>query len=123
MPMILVVDDDPDVRRMVTRLLVLHDFGAVAAETTEEAVRALASGRIDAVLLDVVLGQENGWETVRRIRETSAVPVVMMSGATMDGDSHKDADVIGAQGVLQKPFESHELFDCLARVLGAPPAP
>ena len=117
MKTILVVDDETDLRRMICRMLTLHGFTAVGAETTAEALRALRSERVDAVMLDVVLGQENGWETLRLIREAGGVPFVMMSGATMDDDSQRDADVIGAQGTLQKPFESYELFDCLARVL------
>lgn len=122
MKLILVVDDDHDLRRMVTRLLTTRDIGSLAASDTQETLAALASGRVDAVLLDVVLGAENGWETLRRIREASAVPVVMMSGATMDEDTRKDALTLGAQAILAKPFESYELLNCLARLIGTPPA-
>lgn len=116
MKLILVVDDDEALRRMLTRQLAAEGLESVVAETTEEALKTLAGGRVDAVLLDVVLGQENGWESLRRIRELGAVPVAMMSGATMDGDSLRDARTIGAQAVLQKPFERHELLACLAEL-------
>lgn len=119
MKLILVVDDDEALRRMVARQLASEGLESVAAENTAEALQALAGGRVDAVLLDVVLGQENGWEALRRIREHGPVPVAMMSGATMDGDSLRDARTIGAQAVLQKPFERHELLACLAE-LGVP---
>lgn len=119
----MVVDDDHDLRRMVARLLAIHGISSVAAADTQEALAALASGRVDAVLLDVVLGAENGWETLRRIREAGAVPVVMMSGATMDEDTRKDALTMGAQAILAKPFESYELLNCLSRLIGTPPAP
>lgn len=122
MKLILVVDDDAGIRHMVTRLLAGHSIGAVTAASTEEALKTLALGRVDAVLLDVTLGKENGWETLRHIRETSEVPVVMMSGSSMDVDACKDAVAMGAQGVLQKPFESQQLLNCLARLFGAPPA-
>lgn len=121
MKLILVVDDDEALRRMLTRQLASEGLECVAAETTEEALKTLAGGRVDAVLLDVVLGQENGWESLRRIREQGAVPVAMMSGATMDGDSLRDARTIGAQAVLQKPFERHELLACLAELGVSPP--
>ncbi|MBI3299170.1 MAG: response regulator [Elusimicrobia bacterium] len=113
MKLILVVDDDEHLRRMVVRLLALHDIAAIAAANTDDVLKTLASGKVDAVLLDIVLGMENGWETMRLIREKSAVPVVMMSGAYMDEDARKDAAAIGAQAILQKPFESHELLACL----------
>lgn len=123
MKLILVVDDDHDLRRMVSRLLDTHGIGSVAAADTSEALASLGSGRVDAVLLDVVLGAENGWETLRRIREGRAVPVVMMSGATVDEDTRKDALAMGAQAILAKPFESYELLNCLARLIGTAPAP
>jgi two-component system response regulator MprA len=121
MKLVLVVDDDESLRRMVARLLAADGYESVAVETTEDALKTLAGGRVDAVLLDCVLGQENGWEALRRIRELCPVPVVMMSGATMDGDARADALTMGAQAVLQKPFERHELLACLA-ALDAPPA-
>lgn len=116
MQLILVIDDDEALRRLLTRQLASEGFETVAAENSQEALKALAGGRIDAVLLDVVLGRENGWEVLRRIREHGAVPVAMMSGATMDGDSLRDARTIGAQAILQKPFERHELLACLAEL-------
>lgn len=122
MKFVLVVDDDHDIRCVVTRLLTTHDIGSVAAGDTKETLAALASGHVDAVLLDVVLGAENGWETLRCIREASAVPVVMMSGATMDEDTRKDALAMGAQDIIAKPFESYELLNCLSRLIGTPPA-
>lgn len=116
MKVILVVDDDEPLRRMVGRMLASAGLEALTADNTAEALKSLGGGRVDAVLLDVVLGQENGWESLRRIREQGAVPVAMMSGATMDGDSLRDARTIGAQAVLQKPFERHELLACLAEL-------
>lgn len=121
MKLILVVDDDAALRRILTRHLASEGFESVAAENSQEALKALAAGMIDAVLLDVMLGRENGWEVLRRIREHDTVPVAMMSGATMDGDSLRDARTIGAQAVLQKPFERHELLACLAELGVSPP--
>lgn len=119
MNLILVVDDDEALRRLLTRQLASAGLESVAADNTREALMILAGGGVDAVLLDVVLGQENGWEALRLIREHGSVPVAMMSGATMDGDSLRDARTIGAQAVLQKPFERRELLACLAE-LGIP---
>lgn len=120
MKLILVVDDDDNIRRMTTRLLDSLGYTSMGAANEDDALKALASGRVDAVLLDVVLGNENGWEALRRIREAGQVPVVMMSGATMDEDVRKDALAMGGQGILQKPFEIHNLLACLNGILGGP---
>ena len=123
MKLILVIDDDDNLRRMTTRLLDSLGYSSVAAANSRDALKALSSGRIDAILLDVVLGDENGWEALRSIRQAGQVPVVMMSGATMDGDVHKDALAMGAQDVLQKPFETQDLLACLQGILGGPSSP
>ncbi|TPW19875.1 MAG: hypothetical protein FD126_2251, partial [Elusimicrobia bacterium] len=57
---ILVVDDDENLRKMAVRLLASFGFSALAAADTAQTLNLLASERIDAVLLDVVLGGENG---------------------------------------------------------------
>lgn len=122
MKLILVVDDDESLRRMVSRLLESLGYAALTAADTARALEALRSEPVDAVLLDVVLGAENGWEALRRMRDAGRVPVVMMSGATMDEEVRRDASALGAQAVLQKPFEAHELLACLTSLFGPPPA-
>lgn len=121
MKLILVVDDDESLLHMSTRLLETLGYRGVSAPDTATALRLLRSDAVDAVLLDVVLGAENGWEALRLIREAGPVPVVMMSGATMDEDVSKDAAALEAQGVLQKPFTSGDLADCLKALFSAPP--
>ena len=121
MKLILVVDDDENLRRMVSRLLESLGYAAVTAPDTASALEALRSRPVDAVLLDVVLGAENGWEALRRVRGAGRVPVVMMSGATMDEDAQRDAAAMEAQGVLQKPFTSGDLADCLDGLFVGPP--
>lgn len=118
MKLILVVDDDEELLRMTSRLLETLGYAALTAPDTAAALEALRSRSVDAVILDVVLGAENGWEALRRIRDAGQVPVVMMSGATMDEDAQRDADAMEAQGVLQKPFSSGDLADCLGGVFG-----
>lgn len=120
MKLILVVDDDENLRRMVSRLLESLGYEGITASDTAQALEVLSAETVDAVLLDVVLGAENGWEALRRIRDAGRVPVVMMSGATMDEDAQRDAAAMEAQGVLQKPFTSGDLADCLSGVFGRP---
>lgn len=121
MKLILVVDDDENLRRMVSRLLESLGYAALTAPDTAAALETLRARPVDAVLLDVVLGAENGWEALRRMRDAGRVPVVMMSGATMDEDAQRDAAAMEAQGVLQKPFTSGDLADCLSGLFAGPP--
>jgi DNA-binding response OmpR family regulator len=121
MPRILVVDDEEKVRRMIVRTLERHGLEALPAGSTKEACAALASPGIDAVILDIVLGLENGWETLRQLRESSAVPIILMSGASVDDEVRLDAEKLGAQGVLQKPFGADQLMACLAGLLKGDP--
>lgn len=117
---VLVVDDDPNMRFVMARLLRQNGYSSITAANTQEALDALAAGPVEGILLDVVLGPENGWETLRLLREKTGAPAVMMSGATMDERSRVDALTMGAQAILQKPFESGQLMACLASVLGSP---
>lgn len=116
---VLVIDDNAQFSGMLARALTQGGYAPSTARTTGEALARLEAGGIDAVLLDIVLGDENGWETLRRLRELSAVPVLLMTGADVNEETVRDARALGAQGVLAKPFELPELFEGLERVLRA----
>jgi len=117
MKCILVVDDSADFRRMLKRTLEQHGMEAIPVDTTEMARTVLAVKPIDAVMVDIVLGAENGWETLRLLREISDVPILLMSGIDVDDDVRIDAEKLGAQGVLKKPFETSELLNTLSQIL------
>ncbi|MBI5595419.1 MAG: response regulator [Elusimicrobia bacterium] len=118
MKRLLVVDDDPDIRRLVARQLKGQPYAVRAAADIGEARAALEAGPVDAVLLDVVLGAENGWELLRQIREGSSIPVLMMTGATVDEDTRIDARAMGALDVIAKPFDGDRLRRFLSDALG-----
>ena len=116
MKRILVVDDDTDFLHMAARTLEKRGFSAIPVAGTQAALAALEQGRVDAVLLDVVLGRENGWETLRRLHESNPAPILLMSGA-VDDDMRIDAQKLGALGVIQKPFEWDSVIEKLSQVL------
>jgi DNA-binding response OmpR family regulator len=117
MKCILVVDDSADFSRMLKRTLEQHSMEAIAVDTTDMARTVLAAKPVDAVMIDIVLGTENGWETLRLLREISDVPILLMSGIDVDDDVRIDAQKLGAQGVLKKPFETAELLNSLSLIL------
>jgi DNA-binding response OmpR family regulator len=118
MKRVLVVDDRPEFLRMIERVLETHGHKPLLAADTKQAIEGVDEA--DLILLDVVLGLENGWDTLRKLRERTAAPIVVMSGADVDDEMRRDALALGAQDVLQKPFDVDSLLSCLARLLGAP---
>ena len=111
-PRLLVVDDDPDMRQIMTQFL--RQNGAIALPASSEAeIRAhLDAGRIDLILLDVMLGDENGVEICARLRAEQEVPIIMVSALSADHQRMAGYEV-GADDYIAKPFNPQLL---LARV-------
>jgi DNA-binding response OmpR family regulator len=109
---VLVVDDDPDVRALVTTLLGRAGYLVAEAENGRAALKALYGQRPDLVVLDVNMPDLDGWGTLERIRELSDVPVIMLSARNEELEKVR-ALRAGADDYVTKPFGRQEL---LARV-------
>lgn len=109
---ILVVEDDPAVRNLVTTALDLHGYDVEKAETGELAVMEAASRNPDLIMLDLGLPDIDGVEVISKIRGWSAVPIIVISARTEDSDKIGALDA-GADDYLTKPFSVEGL---LARV-------
>ena len=118
---ILLVDDDPDVRRSIGATLAAAGYEVITAEDGDEAVRRwrdLDGG--DLVLLDLFMPEKDGLETIVELRShTPGVPIIAMSGGGSTGrvDILQDAKMLGALETLEKPFTSRVLLDMVARTL------
>ena len=114
MTSILVVDDDPNLLRMLRRGLSHAGYGVQAAEDGHTALRLAAEGQPDLVVLDVMLPEPiDGLEVARRLRATgSAVPIIMLTARDQVADKVAGF-ASGADDYLAKPFAFEEL---LARV-------
>jgi DNA-binding response OmpR family regulator len=109
---ILVVEDDPDVRQLLLRLLEREGYHVSEARDALGAMQAIGAVPPDLVLLDVGLPDVDGIELLGRIRDTSTVPVIMLTGRA--GEDDRIAGLRGgADDYVAKPFSSGEL---LARV-------
>jgi DNA-binding NtrC family response regulator len=121
MPRILVVDDQPDVRVMISMLLRVNHFEVVEAENADSALRAFETATFDAVIVDIFLGNTCGLDLISAMRERApGLPVVAVSGmATLDAVSRPSelADVV----CLQKPFRPAELLRALGSARDAVP--
>ncbi|HET7095592.1 MAG TPA: response regulator [Thermomicrobiales bacterium] len=122
---ILVVDDEPQIRRALRTALAGHGYVVELAETGELALAAIAANPPDLVLLDLVMPGVDGLEVLRETRGWSPVPIVVLSARGQEQDKVQALD-LGADDYLTKPFGMAEL---LARVRahlrrrGAPPEP
>ena len=111
-PRLLVVDDDSDMRQMMTQFLRQNGMIALPASSEREVQAHLNDGRVDLILLDVMLGDENGLEICGRLRDEQDVPVIMVSALSADHQRMKGY-AVGADDYIAKPFNPDLL---LARV-------
>ncbi len=112
---ILVVDDDPQIRRVMKATLVSHGYETVDARTGEEAIASLADIMPNLILLDMNMPGIGGLETCRTIRAGSDIPVIILSVRNSDRDKVAALDA-GADDYVTKPFSMEEL---LARIRAA----
>jgi excisionase family DNA binding protein len=112
-PLVLIVDDDERLREYVRVNLEAEGYEVREAGDAEGALVALGERSPDLILLDVMMPQVDGWETLRRIQEhtgVGAIPVVMFSGK-VDEQSADQAAQRGAQGFIGKPFDPRSLIE------------
>jgi DNA-binding NtrC family response regulator len=110
---VLVVDDEAEVRNLLSELLTRCDYEVVTAANGVEAVAALSETPPDLVLLDLTLPGVSGLEVMKRIQSTMpSTPVIILSG-TPDSAAALTAVRMGAYAYLPKPFE----FEHLQRLL------
>ncbi len=114
---LLVVDDDVEIRRMLTRLLETEGYVVSDAATGEELMAALNNGvRPDLILLDVMLSEENGFDLLTAVRRSSDVPVILLTGRGDEMDRVLGLR-LGADDYIAKPFSGPELAARVVSVL------
>jgi excisionase family DNA binding protein len=112
-PLVLIVDDDESLREYVRVNLEAEGYEVREAGSAEEGLEALGERSPDLILLDVMMPQVDGWETLRRIQEhtgVGAIPVIMFSGK-VDEASASEAESRGVQGFIGKPFDPRSLIE------------
>ena len=111
-PRILVVDDEPELRRALARSLLGHDFAVREAADGAAALREFAAFKPDVVLLDLMLPDTTGVEVCRELRELHDTPIIVLS---VVGEERAKVEALdaGADDYLTKPFRMGEL---LARI-------
>jgi DNA-binding response OmpR family regulator len=113
---ILVLDDDPQIRALLSEYLAENGLQVSVASSGEEMSRLLNDEAIDLVVLDLRLAGEDGMALARSLRERSAVPIVMLTGIREEADRVMGLE-LGADDYLTKPFSPRELLARIRTVL------
>jgi two-component system, OmpR family, KDP operon response regulator KdpE len=111
-PLILVIEDEPQMRRFLRAALGAQDYRLVEATTARDGLAQAASRNPDIVLLDLGLPDRDGLEVTRELRQWSAAPIIVLSARHREPDKVEALD-LGADDYLTKPFGVEEL---LARI-------
>jgi len=116
-PLILIVDDDKLTRWSVSKVLTRAGYRVREAATAADGLAAIAGDRPDAVLLDIVLPDSDGFSALRAIHETHPrLPVILITAHGSE-ETARTARDFGACGHLTKPCNPAELYAALARAL------
>jgi two-component system KDP operon response regulator KdpE len=114
--LILVVDDEARMRRFMHMNLDLEGYRVIEAENGLEAVNRAREDLPDMVLLDVMMPEMDGFEALRLIRETSSVPIIMLTVKGEEEDRVRGLE-LGADDYVTKPFSPRELASRIKAVL------
>jgi two-component system KDP operon response regulator KdpE len=110
------VDDEAGILRLIKLELSTQGFRVVTANSGEEALRTAEEQRPDIALLDIIMPEMTGLEVMRRLRERSAIPVILLTAKGSEADKVKGLE-LGADDYLAKPFSPDELSARVRAVL------
>jgi DNA-binding response OmpR family regulator len=105
---LLLIDDSQDIQKLVGMFLERDGYEVVRATNGQEGLRQLAQTQPDLVLLDIMMPEVDGWETCRRMREISNIPIIMLTAKAQEMDVVRGLEM-GADDYVTKPFDLSEL--------------
>ncbi|MBS0418155.1 MAG: response regulator [Proteobacteria bacterium] len=115
-PHLVIVDDDREIRTLLSQYLDKHDFRTTAVAEGKEMRRVMERTRVDLVVLDLMLPGEDGLSICRELRTRSQVPIIMLTARGEDVDRIVGLE-LGADDYLPKPFNPRELLGRIRAVL------
>src|ERR1044071_953184 len=117
---ILVVDDDPQIRRVLRTTLIAQGYEVLDARSGDDALERVRSEKLDLVILDMNMPGMNGIETCRSIRSNSDIAIIMLTVRDSEADKVEALDA-GADDYVTKPFGAPELLARIRAALGRLP--
>jgi CheY-like chemotaxis protein len=120
-PLVLVVDDEPELRRLTESVLTEHGYHVIVAAHGKDAIVRLRESCPDLIVLDLNMPVMDGWQfraeqRYLRDKRQAAVPVLLMTGET---DAATHAETLRAVGVIKKPFDPDDLLDAVSAAMGS----
>ncbi|NOR46469.1 MAG: response regulator [Methanosarcinaceae archaeon] len=117
---VMVVDDEPDTIDLVRLVLESEGIDVVGANSGLECLEMLDSNRPDAILLDIMMPEMDGWETFHKIKEKdSTIPVSMLTVKSQEFDKMLGLHVLKTDDYITKPFGRKELIERTKALLGS----
>ncbi len=116
---VLIIEDDADIRTFASRVIELEGYVCLQAETHDEAFLLISENNVNLVLLDLRLTEENGWLILAQLKsntETASIPVIVFT-ASFGEQQRAYALKMGAADYLIKPLSANMLRDSVARIL------
>jgi DNA-binding response OmpR family regulator len=122
---LLVVDDEPEINKLVARIFEKRGYRVNTATDGAEALASVAKDRPDLIMLDLNLPRIDGWEVCRRLKgdpATRAIPIIMLTAAHANVDDAEIGLGLGADEYVAKPFVRAVLLHNVERLLGREPS-
>jgi two-component system KDP operon response regulator KdpE len=116
-PVAVIIEDEPQIRRFLRATLTSEGYRLFEVATGADALVEVAQRQPDVVVLDLGLPDMDGLEVIRRLREWSAVPIIVLSARGQERDKVTALDA-GADDYVSKPFSTQELRDRVQAALG-----
>jgi two-component system OmpR family response regulator len=113
---ILLVDDDPNIRQLVSLYLTREGFEVEEAQRGDDALKAFKAAAPALILLDIMLPGMDGWQVCREVRKVSNIPIIMLTAKDETFDKVLGLE-LGADDYIAKPFEPKELVARIKAVI------
>jgi two-component system KDP operon response regulator KdpE len=108
-PLILVVEDDSQIRRFLRAILTSEGYQLIEATTAQEGIKQVGLRHPDLIILDLILPDRDGLEVTRELREWTSIPIIVLTARSQENDKVAALDM-GADDYLTKPFGINELL-------------
>lgn len=119
LPSVLVVDDDPLIRTLLSDILTPAGYSVLLAANGAQALRQMRSSNVDLLITDLVMPEQEGLETIKKVaQDFPRVPMIAMSGG-MGEPLLRTAKLLGAREVIQKPINAQAMLRTIAEMVGA----
>ena len=118
MARILIIEDDKQFRTSVGQILKAANYEIVLAADGNEGIQKQMAEPADLIITDLYMPDREGLETIQQLRKDfPAVPIIAISGGNMSGTMLTIASKVGADKILQKPFDAKTLLDAVKEVV------